>query len=50
MGKLDGKIAFMTGRSERIVLAIAQCFVAKGAYMFITTRWKEALDAAVKRM
>jgi NAD(P)-dependent dehydrogenase (short-subunit alcohol dehydrogenase family) len=50
MGKLDGKIALITGGSEGIGLATAQQFVAEGAYVFITGRRKEALDAAVKQI
>jgi len=50
MGKLDGKIALITGGSDGIGLASAQEFVAEGAYVFITGRRKEALDAAVKQI
>jgi NAD(P)-dependent dehydrogenase (short-subunit alcohol dehydrogenase family) len=50
MGKLDGKIALITGGSDGIGLATAQEFVAEGAYVFITGRRKEALDAAVKQI
>jgi NAD(P)-dependent dehydrogenase (short-subunit alcohol dehydrogenase family) len=50
MGKLDGKIALITGGSEGIGLATAQRFVAEGAYVFITGRRQEALDAAVKQI
>ncbi|CAF2694779.1 unnamed protein product [Rotaria sp. Silwood2] len=50
MGKLDGKIALITGGSDGIGLATAQQFVAEGAYVFITGRRKEALDAAVKQI
>jgi NAD(P)-dependent dehydrogenase (short-subunit alcohol dehydrogenase family) len=34
--KLDGKIAVITGGGSGIGLAIAQRFVAEGAYVFIT--------------
>jgi NAD(P)-dependent dehydrogenase (short-subunit alcohol dehydrogenase family) len=50
MGKLDGKIALITGGSDGIGLATAQQFVAEGAYVFITGRRKEALDLAVKQI
>jgi NAD(P)-dependent dehydrogenase (short-subunit alcohol dehydrogenase family) len=47
MGKLDGKIAVVTGGSSGIGLATAKRFVADGAYVFITGRRKNELDAAV---
>jgi NAD(P)-dependent dehydrogenase (short-subunit alcohol dehydrogenase family) len=50
MGKLDGKIALITGGSDGIGLATAQLFVDEGAYVFITGRRQEALDLAVKQI
>ena len=48
MGKLDGKVAVITGGSSGMALATAILFVEEGAYVFITGRRQEALDEAVK--
>jgi len=45
-GKLEGKIAVITGGSTGIGLATAQKFVAEGAYVFITGRRQAELDEA----
>jgi NAD(P)-dependent dehydrogenase (short-subunit alcohol dehydrogenase family) len=50
MGKLDGKIALITGGSTGIGLATAKRFVNEGAYIFITGRRDAELMAAVKEI
>jgi NAD(P)-dependent dehydrogenase (short-subunit alcohol dehydrogenase family) len=50
MGKLDGKIALITGGNSGIGLATAKRFVQEGAYVFITGRTKLKLDEAVKQV
>jgi NAD(P)-dependent dehydrogenase (short-subunit alcohol dehydrogenase family) len=48
MGKLEGKVAVITGGSSGLALESAKRFVEEGAYVFITGRRQEALDDAVK--
>ncbi|MEU9406641.1 SDR family oxidoreductase [Streptomyces sp. NPDC048281] len=48
MGKLDGKVAVITGATTGLALAGAKLFVDEGAYVFITGRRQEALDDAAK--
>jgi NAD(P)-dependent dehydrogenase (short-subunit alcohol dehydrogenase family) len=48
--KLEGKIAVITGGNSGIGLATAEKFVAEGAYVYITGRRQEQLDAAVARI
>jgi NAD(P)-dependent dehydrogenase (short-subunit alcohol dehydrogenase family) len=50
MGKLDGKIALVTGGNSGIGLATAKRFVSEGAYVFVTGRRKVELSAAVKEI
>src|ERR1700716_885313 len=47
MGKLEEKIALVTGGSSGIGLATARRFVNEGAYVFITGRRGAEVDAAV---
>jgi len=47
MGKLEGKIAVITGANRGIGLAAAKRFVAEGAHVYITGRRQEELDKAV---
>src|SRR6476659_8539281 len=50
MGKLEGRVAVITGGNSGIGLATAQRFVSDGAYVFITGRRQSELDAAVKQI
>jgi NAD(P)-dependent dehydrogenase (short-subunit alcohol dehydrogenase family) len=48
MGKLQGKVAVITGGTTGIGLASAKLFVEEGAYVFITGRRQKELDEAVR--
>ena len=48
MGKLDGKVAVITGGTSGMALAGAKLFVDEGAHVFISGRRQEALDEAVR--
>ena len=48
MGRLDGKVAVITGGSSGIGLATARKFTNEGARVFVTGRRQTELDAAVR--
>jgi NAD(P)-dependent dehydrogenase (short-subunit alcohol dehydrogenase family) len=50
MGKLEGKIALITGGNSGIGFATAKRFVQEGAYVFVTGRAQSKLDEAVKQI
>ena len=50
MGKLEGKVAVITGGTSGIGLASAQEFINNGAKVVLFGRGQEGLDAAVKQL
>ena len=48
MGKLDGKVAVITGATSGMALAGAKLFVDEGAHVFISGRRKDELEQAVE--
>ena len=50
MGKLDGKIALVTGANSGIGLATAKRFVNEGVFVFITGRRDAQLSAAAREI
>ena len=49
-GKLEGRVAVVTGGNSGIGLATAKRFVVEGAYVFITGRRQAELDRAVQEI
>ena len=47
MGKLQGKLAVITGGTQGIGLATAKLFASEGAYVFITGRRQKELEESV---
>src|SRR6201995_2281075 len=50
MGKLDGKVAVITGATSGMALAGAKLFAEEGAHVFITGRREDALEKAVEQI
>src|SRR6186713_370444 len=50
MGKLDGKVAVITGATSGMALAGAKLFADEGAHVFITGRRKDELNKAVEQI
>ena len=48
LGKLNGKVAVITGGTTGIGLAAAKLFVREGAYVFITGRRQKELEETAK--
>src|SRR6202046_606100 len=50
VGKLDGKVAVITGATSGMALAGAKLFVDEGAHVFIAGRRKDARGQAVEQI
>lgn len=50
MGKLEGKIAVVTGGTSGIGLATTKRFIAEGAFVYIIARQQKQLDSVVKEL
>jgi NAD(P)-dependent dehydrogenase (short-subunit alcohol dehydrogenase family) len=49
-GKLEGKVAVITGGTSGLGLATAERFVVEGAHVFVTGRREQELDSAVEKI
>ena len=49
-GRLEGKVAVVTGGSRGIGAAIAEAFVREGANVVISSRKQEGLDASARQI
>ena len=50
MGKLDGKIAIVTGASAGIGLAAARRFAEEGVFVYLSGRRRAELESAVAKV
>src|ERR1700761_4173159 len=50
VGKLDGKVAVITGATSGMALAGAKLFVDEGAHVFISGRRQDVLDEAAEQI
>lgn len=50
MGRLEGRVAVITGSTRGLGLAAASAFVREGAYVVVSSRTPEAVDAVVSSL